>query len=89
MPEVKRGDGSSTEDRGDLVRVDRTDDIDRMRYRCPHGHTRWDPTNSHAYCSTCAKARESHPEADPEHYELLDKRTGELISWSRIELIGR
>ncbi|SNZ18249.1 hypothetical protein SAMN06269185_3308 [Natronoarchaeum philippinense] len=87
MAKVKRADGSSVEDRRETIQINRSDDIDRMRFRCPNGHTRWTPTNSHVYCSSCGKARDSHRDADPEHYELLDKKTGELISWSRIELI--
>ncbi|MDL5361321.1 hypothetical protein [Halalkalicoccus sp. NIPERK01] len=77
-----RADGSSTEDRRRIIRIDRTDPIQRMRWRCPNNHTTWEPTNSHAYCASCAR----HVGLDPEHYELLDARTGERVSWARIEL---
>ncbi|WP_331232737.1 hypothetical protein [Natronorarus salvus] len=75
-------DGSSVEDSQSLVRIDRTDPIQRMRFRCPNNHTSWSPTNSHVYCSSCAQ----HVDLDPEHYELFDAKTGERIHWSRIVL---
>ena len=74
-------DGSADAD-SPPIEIDSQDDIDRMRYRCPNNHTRWEPTNNHIYCSSCAEMVD--PGEGPEYYELLDARTGEKIPWSRV-----
>ncbi len=28
---------------------------DRWRFRCPNGHTTWEPTTHHVWCHTCAR----------------------------------
>ena len=81
---VVRTDGSAATDRGPRVEIDRDDDHQRMRYVCPNGHTRWAPTNNHLYCHSCSKFAD--PGRGPEYYELLDKKTGETIEWSRVVL---
>jgi len=81
-----RTDGSAVEDAPDPVVIDRTDEVDRMRYTCPNGHTTWDRTNNHIWCRMCRRACEHGEDVDPEHYELLDKATGETIPWSAVRL---
>lgn len=78
-------DGSAQADAGATVEIDSTDEIERMRYRCPNNHTRWVPTNNHVYCHSCADLAD--PRDGPEYYEILDKKTGELISWARVVLL--
>jgi len=80
-------DGSSELDSHPRVRIDRDDPIDRMRYRCPNGHTSWAPTNSHLWCKSCADAAEHGADVHPEHYAVLDKRTEEEIPWSAVEFV--
>ena len=77
-------DGSAEADVGGRVEIDRTDDLDRMRYRCPNNHTRWVPTNNHLFCHSCSQVADAG--VGPEYYELLDKKTGEEIPWSRVVL---
>lgn len=80
-------DGSAASDRHETVRVDRTDDAERWRYCCPEGHADWAETNSHIWCATCQSLNEHGEDYDPEHYEILDKRSGESIPWSAVELV--
>jgi hypothetical protein len=80
-------DGSAAADAHDTVEIDRSDDAQRWRYRCPNGHTDWSPTNSHVWCKGCRRAVEAGEDVDPEHYELVDQKTGETIPWSAIELV--
>jgi len=75
-------DGSSVEDVKPRVRIDRDDELDRMRYRCPNNHTRWTPTNNHVYCHSCAQIEDAGE--GPEYFELLDAKSGETVEWSRI-----
>ncbi|WP_254535265.1 hypothetical protein [Halomarina litorea] len=79
------GDGSSAADARKCVIIDSNDEIDRMRYRCPAGHTRWSPTNNHVYCQSCADAAQHDDSITPEYWELHDAKTGETIPWSRID----
>jgi len=80
-------DGSSPLD-AQRVTVDRSDEIDRMRYRCPNGHINWDRTNSHIWCQSCSRASEHDDSVDPEHWEIIDERTGETIPWSAVRVVG-
>lgn len=79
-------DGSAAVDAGKPVRIDRTNPADRYRYVCPNGHVNWDRTNNHIWCRSCRRQCEAGDDVDPEHYELLDKKTGERIDWSRVRL---
>jgi hypothetical protein len=83
-----RTDGSAAADARKRVTIDRSDDLDRMRYVCPNGHTRWTPTNNHIYCCSCQRAREHGAEVEPEHWELVDKKTDETVPWSAVILEG-
>jgi hypothetical protein len=87
MSQTERADGSSELDAREIVQIDRTDTMDRMRYRCPNGHTRWDPTNNHIWCKSCSEAAQQGADVHPEHWEILDKKTGEEIPWSAVEFV--
>jgi hypothetical protein len=65
-----------------------TDDIDRMRYRCPNGHTSFSRTNSHIWCQSCADAAQRGHDIEPEHYAIYDARTGQEIPWSAVEIVN-
>lgn len=79
-------DGSAESDAREIVVIESNDDVDRMRYRCPRGHTRWEPTNNHLYCNSCADQSAHDDSVNPEHWELHDAKTGEEIPWSRVDL---
>jgi hypothetical protein len=79
-------DGSAETDAHDRVEIDRSNAAERWRYTCPRGHTRWSPTNSHAWCAGCRQENENGADVDPEHYELLDQKTGETIPYSAVDL---
>ena len=75
-------DGSSPAD-ARRVEVDRSKD--KYRWCCPNGHTTWSKTNSHIWCPSCARSPDDR--LDPEHWELLDKKTGETIPYSAVVLV--
>jgi hypothetical protein len=78
-------DGSAAADAHRRVEIDRDDDLDRMRYRCPNGHTRWTPTNNHIYCHSCASFAD--PGEGPEYWRLRDAKTETEIPWSAVEFV--
>lgn len=84
-----RTDGSAAGDRHDRVVIDRADEEERWRYRCPNGHagSSWSPTNSHVYCHSCRRQMDAGEDVTPEHYELLDVKTGRTVPWSAVELV--
>lgn len=82
-----RADGSSQDDRGPQVIVDKGSEPERWRYRCPRGHTDWEPWNSHGWCRSCARQSRHQPDVDPEIYEIVDDATGESIAWSRVRVL--
>ena len=61
--------------------IDLDDGVDRRRYRCPKGHTRWEPTNNHFYCSSCGRRG-----ADAAFTHLVDHKTREEIPRSQVQL---
>lgn len=69
-----------------VVEIDRSKEADRWRYTCPLGHTVWDRTNNHAWCSHCRRAAEAGHDVDPEHYQILDKKNQVLIPWEQVIL---
>lgn len=79
-------DGSALEDAQPRVVIDRSDEAERWRYRCPRGHVNWDRTNNHVWCQGCRRQAEAGDDVDPEWYEIVDKRTGEEIPWSAVEV---
>ena len=64
------------------VLVDRGNDP--YRWRCPNNHTSWDRTNNHIWCPSCSRAAENGADVSPEHWELLDKKTGEAVPWAAV-----
>ena len=70
------------------VKIDRTYGPDRWRYRCPNGHTTWDRTNNHIWCGACRGAAEQGRDVDPEHYHVVDEKTGDRIHWGDVELVS-
>jgi len=81
-------DGSSVLDAPERVVIDPEDDEEPLRWRCPNGHSNWSPTNSHIWCQSCARAAQHDPEVDAEHYEIVDAKTDETISWSAVDFEG-
>lgn len=65
--------------------LDTDDELQRWRYRCPRGHTQFQPTNHHWYCVECARR---HDDVDPEFTELVDKRTGEVYERDEVKVEG-
>ena len=62
------------------------DAMDRWRYRCPHGHTSWEPTNNHFWCQACSRAEKHHDDIDPSFDTLVDQRSGEELHRSEVEI---
>jgi len=89
MPPTTVTDGSAAADAHPGVEIDLSDESQRWRYRCPNGHTDtdWDRTNNHVWCRGCRRANEAGEDVDPEHYELVDAKTGEEIPWSAVEIL--
>ena len=69
----------------ETVRIDLADDVDRWEWRCPEGHTQWEPTNRHFWCATCS--RQPDPHLDPTFNELVNWRTRETVPRDQIRLV--
>lgn len=82
-----RADGSARSDARERVLVDR--EREPYRWACPNGHVDWDRTNSHVWCRGCRRRAEAGGRVDPEHYEIVDRKTGETVPWSAVELVER
>lgn len=80
-------DGSAQADARERVVVNREEEP--YRWACPRGHVDWDKTNSHIWCRGCRRQHENGTDADPEHYEIVDRKTDETIPWSAVELVER
>ena len=78
-------DGSSRRDARPTVTIDRSGP-DKWRFVCPNGHTDWAHTNNHIWCPACRRQAEQGFDIDPEHWEILDKKTGETIPWSAVHI---
>jgi hypothetical protein len=63
------------------------DRMDRWRYRCPHGHASWEPTNNHFWCQACARSTIHDEDVDPSFTHLLDQRTGEELAREDVRLL--
>lgn len=87
MSQATRADGSSAQDARAPVRLDLSKTPVRLRYTCPNGHSAgsWSRTNNHLYCSSCLRQMENGSDVTPEHYHLVDQKTGEEIPWSRVQ----
>lgn len=66
--------------------LDTDDPLQRWRYRCPRGHSQYEPTNRHWWCAECASSHD--PGVDPEFSELLDKKTGETYERDEVRVLG-
>jgi len=67
------------------TKIELNDETDRWRYRCPQGHTNWEPTNHHFWCASCARKWE----VDPEFDELLDQETGKVYERDQVQLLTK
>lgn len=63
-------------------RVRLEDETDRWRYRCPNGHTSWEPTNGHFWCVTCARTHNAEGAFD----QLHDSKTGATLDRDQVHL---
>jgi len=81
-------DGSAAADSKPIIQIDRSNPVDRYRYTCPEGDVDWSPTNNHLWCATCRRKYEHGRDVDPEHYYVVDQKTGEEIPWTRVELVA-
>lgn len=61
------------------------DRTDRWRFRCPRGHTTWEPTNHHFWCRSCANATD----VDGSFDELRDRRDGRLLAREQVRLLDQ
>lgn len=66
--------------------LDTGDEIQRWRYRCPRGHSQYEPTNRHWWCAECASSPD--PDVDPEFTDLVDKKTGETYERDEVRVLG-
>lgn len=85
-PNTPIADGSAAADAREIIEIDRRVAVERYRYTCPNGHIDYSRTNSHIWCRGCLRMAEAGNDVDPEHYEIVDKKTGETIPWSRVKL---
>jgi len=63
------------------VRIE--NEMDRWRFTCPRGHTRWEPTNHHFWCASCARVETIEASFD----ELRDRKTGRLYERESVRLL--
>lgn len=76
-------DGSAEADAHHRVRIDRTDAMDRWRWRCPNNHhARWEPRGGHLLCHSCAEMHD----VSPVYRELWDAREERTVPWSAVEI---
>jgi hypothetical protein len=66
--------------------IDLDDESDRWQWRCPAGHTRWEPTNEHFYCLSCSRQASQGEDYDPTFEELYNTKTGETVARAHIRL---
>lgn len=78
--------GVQTQPSGAVLTINSSNDIERWRFVCPNGHTQWEPTNNHWWCRECANSHD--PDATPEFYELLDRKTGETFERDEVRIEG-
>ena len=71
----------------DILVIDRSSPPEKWRYTCPNGHTDWDRTNQHIWCRTCRQQYESGESTDPEHWSIIDQKTGREIDWENVRVI--
>ena len=59
-----------------------TDETDRWRFRCPNGHTTWEPVNHHFWCQSCSRIED----VDPSFDELRDTSDGAMYAREEVRL---
>ncbi|MFB6186932.1 MAG: hypothetical protein ABEI86_08715 [Halobacteriaceae archaeon] len=73
---------------GEEIRlINRSSPPQKWRYTCPNGHVDRDQTNPHIWCKGCRRAYENGMEVDPEHWHLIDQKTGEEIAWENVRVV--
>ncbi|GAA3882802.1 hypothetical protein [Haloarcula argentinensis] len=75
-------DGSAMADAHEEVVIDRDDEP--YRWVCPNGHCSWDRTNNHCWCPSCARQSENGVDVHPEHWEIVDEKTGQTIPYAAV-----
>jgi len=76
-------DGSAMADAHETKVIARADEP--YRWRCPNGHCSWDRTNNHCWCPSCSRQSENGADIHPEHWEIIDAKTGSRIPYSAVE----
>lgn len=67
----------------DPTTIEIEDSHDRWRFRCPNGHTTWEPTNYHFWCQKCAQ----RPGVDATFQRLYDQREDREVEREEIRLV--
>lgn len=62
-----------------------TGDHPKHRYKCPAGHHSWERVNSHAWCHACSQDVGHNDDADPEWFELVDTKTGDVVPFAELK----
>lgn len=88
MARTKAADGSSMQDSRPILKLDRSKFTTRSRYRCPNGHSNWEPTNNHIWCQSCSRAAAQGADVEAEHWHIVDEVTDEEIAWSTVDLVA-
>jgi hypothetical protein len=63
------------------------DDTDRLRYRCPNGHSNIEATNNHWWCQSCARQERQGEDVDPEFHELHDVKTDDRLTREEVRFV--
>ena len=72
---------------GRKTKIDLSDESDRWEWRCPVGHTAWEPTNFHFWCRQCARSWSHNDDIEPEFQQLRNDRTDELVAREDVRLV--
>lgn len=67
--------------------IDRQCAADRWRYRCPRGHTSWEPMPHAVFCKSCSKQSARANGIGAVYHHLIDEKTGDAVPYSYVELI--
>jgi hypothetical protein len=71
----------------DDVVIEREEPPAKWRWRCPEGHTGWQFTGEHLWCTSCKRNR-----SDPVHHTIIDRKmdeeipTGDVVVKRTVEL---
>ena len=78
---------AESKDAENIVVIDRSNAPEKWRYTCPNGHIDWDRTNAHIWCRTCRSQYEAGEDVDPEHWGIVDQKTGDEIDWKNVRVV--